>query len=87
MFGQLLTGGFGDYFAGPNHVLPTGGTARFFSPLSVDSFIKKSSFIYYTENALADAKSDILNLAQAEGLTGHANSVEVRFKEGENNAV
>jgi histidinol dehydrogenase len=77
----------GDYFAGPNHVLPTGGTARFFSPLSVDSFIKKSSFIYYTENALADAKSDILNLAQAEGLTGHANSVEVRFKEGENNAV
>jgi histidinol dehydrogenase len=77
----------GDYYAGPNHVLPTGGTARFFSPLSVDSFIKKSSFIYYTRNALADAKSDILNLAEAEGLTAHANSVQLRFKEGENNAV
>lgn len=72
----------GDYFAGPNHVLPTGGTARFFSPLSVDSFVKKSSFIYYTEPALRGAKDDILTLAGAEGLTAHANSVAVRFKGG-----
>ena len=68
----------GDYYAGPNHVLPTSGTARFFSPLSVDSFIKKSSFIYYTENALQSAQEDILRLARAEGLTAHANSIEVR---------
>lgn len=68
----------GDYFAGPNHVLPTGGTARFFSPLSVDSFVKKSSFLYYTKEALAGAKKDIVMLANAEGLTAHANSVEVR---------
>lgn len=69
----------GDYFAGPNHVLPTSGTARFFSPLSVDSFIKKSSFIYYTEPALSDAKDDIIKLAETEGLTAHANSIKVRF--------
>lgn len=68
----------GDYYAGPNHVLPTSGTARFFSPLSVDSFIKKSSFIYYTEEALQSAQEDILRLARAEGLTAHANSIEVR---------
>lgn len=68
----------GDYFAGPNHVLPTGGTARFFSPLSVDSFIKKSSFIYYTKDALSAAKNDIITLAEAEGLTAHANSIKVR---------
>lgn len=70
----------GDYFAGPNHVLPTGGTARFFSPLSVDSFVKKSSFIYYTEEALREAKDDIVKLAETEGLTAHANSVKVRFE-------
>ncbi len=70
----------GDYFAGPNHVLPTGGTARFFSPLSVDSFVKKSSFIYYTEDALREAKDDIVKLADTEGLTAHANSVKVRFE-------
>lgn len=70
----------GDYFAGPNHVLPTGGTARFFSPLSVDSFVKKSSFIYYTEEALCEAKDDIVKLAETEGLTAHANSVKVRFE-------
>lgn len=70
----------GDYFAGPNHVLPTGGTARFFSPLSVDSFVKKSSFIYYTEDALREAKDDIVKLAETEGLTAHANSVKVRFE-------
>ncbi len=68
----------GDYFAGPNHVLPTGGTARFFSPLSVDSFVKKSSFLYYTKEALAGAKDDIITLADAEGLTAHANSIKVR---------
>ena len=68
----------GDYFAGPNHVLPTSGTARFFSPLSVDSFIKKSSFIYYTKDALKPAQEDIIKLAQTEGLTAHANSIEVR---------
>ena len=70
----------GDYYAGPNHVLPTGGTARFFSPLSVDSFIKKSSFIYYTSSALDSAKDNIITLADAEGLTAHANAVAVRFK-------
>ena len=74
----------GDYFAGPNHVLPTSGTARFFSPLSVDSFVKKSSFIYYTENALDKDKEDIIRFARTEGLTAHANSIEVRFEETEN---
>ena len=69
----------GDYYAGPNHVLPTSGTARFFSPLSVDSFIKKSSFIYYTEEELKKAKDDIITLAETEGLTAHANSIKVRF--------
>lgn len=69
----------GDYYAGPNHVLPTSGTARFFSPLSVDSFIKKSSFIYYTQKELEKAKGDIINLAETEGLTAHANSIKVRF--------
>ena len=70
----------GDYYAGPNHVLPTNGTARFFSPLSVDSFIKKSSFIYYTEDELKKAKDDIIKLADTEGLTAHANSIKVRFE-------
>ena len=68
----------GDYYAGPNHVLPTGGTARFFSPLSVDSFVKKSSFLYYTKQALDPVKNDILALAEAEGLSAHANSIRVR---------
>ena len=70
----------GDYFAGPNHVLPTGGTVRFFSPLSVDAFIKKSSFIYYTQNALQEAAQDIVTLARTEELTAHANAVEVRMQ-------
>lgn len=70
----------GDYFAGPNHVLPTGGTARFFSPLSVDSFIKKMSFISYTQASLNAACDDIIRLANAEGLTAHANSIAVRRK-------
>ena len=71
----------GDYFAGPNHVLPTSGTARFFSPLSVDSFIKKSSFIYYTEAALRADRDDIVRFANTEGLTAHANSIIVRFED------
>ena len=70
----------GDYYAGPNHVLPTSGTARFFSPLSVDSFVKKSSFIYYTPEELKNAKDDIMLLAETEGLTAHANSIKVRFE-------
>lgn len=69
----------GDYYAGPNHVLPTSGTARFFSPLSVNSFVKRSSYIYYTQPALADAKDDIVLIAEREGLTAHANSIKVRF--------
>lgn len=69
----------GDYYAGPNHVLPTGGTARFFSPLSVASFLKKSSFISYTRDALKSAREDILAIADSEGLDAHANSIKVRF--------
>lgn len=71
----------GDYFAGPNHVLPTSGTARFFSPLSVDSFVKKSSFIYYTEDALKKDAKFIEEFAKKEGLTAHANSITVRFED------
>ena len=69
----------GDYYAGPNHVLPTSGTARFFSPLSVDTFTKKSSFIYYTKDALEAASGDIVTLAEKEGLTAHAGAIKVRF--------
>lgn len=68
----------GDYMAGPNHVLPTGGTARFFSPLSVDDFIKKSSVISFSKEALAALSEDIILFAQAEGLTAHANAIRVR---------
>ncbi|MEG0570344.1 MAG: histidinol dehydrogenase, partial [Oscillospiraceae bacterium] len=77
--GEYAPESLGDYYAGPNHVLPTSGTARFFSPLSVDSFIKKSSYLYYTREALEKGKDDIILLAQKEGLTAHANSVKVRF--------
>ena len=73
----------GDYFAGPNHVLPTSGSARFFSPLSVDSFVKRSSFIYYPEEALRGAAADIERIARQEGLDAHANAVAVRFAEQE----
>ena len=73
----------GDYYAGPNHVLPTSGTARFFSPLGVDSFIKRSSYTYYTEQALREAKEDIVLIADREGLTAHANAIKVRFEEEE----
>ena len=71
----------GDYFAGPNHILPTGGSARFFSPLSVDDFVKKSSIIYYSREALREVKDDIISFAKAEGLTAHANSIAVRFED------
>ncbi|MBQ0058873.1 MAG: histidinol dehydrogenase [Lachnospiraceae bacterium] len=71
----------GDYFAGPNHVLPTNGTAKFFSPLGVDDFIKKSSVINYSREALAEVHEDIEAFAKAEGLTAHANSIAVRFEE------
>ncbi len=71
----------GDYMAGPNHVLPTNGTARFFSPLSVDDFIKKSSIIYFNEEALGELKDDIIRFAKAEKLTAHANAIEVRYKD------
>jgi histidinol dehydrogenase len=70
----------GDYIAGPNHVLPTSGTARFFSPLSVDDYIKKSSYIYYGENALKAEAGKIVTIANTEGLTAHANSILVRFE-------
>lgn len=71
----------GDYYAGANHVLPTGGTARFFSPLSVDDFIKKSSFIYYPKEELQRAAGDIIRLAETEELTAHANSIRVRVED------
>lgn len=70
----------GDYMAGPNHVLPTSGSAKFFSPLSVDDYIKKSSFIYYSEEGLSKVKDQVITLADTEGLTAHANSIKVRFE-------
>ena len=80
--GEYSSEPLGDYFAGPNHVLPTNGTAKFFSPLGVDDFIKKSSIIYYSREALEPVHKDIMAFAQAEHLTAHANSIRVRF-EGE----
>lgn len=77
--GKYCPEALGDYFAGPNHTLPTAGTARFSSPLSVDDFIKKSSFTYYTDRALSKACGDITCFAETEGLTAHARSVSVRF--------
>ena len=73
----------GDYFAGPNHVLPTNGTAKFFSPLGVDDFIKKSSVIYYSREALEEIHEDIIQFANCEQLTAHANSIAVRFEKKE----
>ena len=78
--GEYSSEPLGDYFAGPNHVLPTNGTAKFFSPLSVDDFIKKSSIIYYTREALEAVHTDIEAFAKAEQLTAHANSIAVRFE-------
>lgn len=69
----------GDYFAGPNHTLPTSGTARFSSPLSVDDFVKKMQYTYYTKRALEKAQMSVSNFAKKEGLTGHARSVDIRF--------
>ncbi len=79
--GQYAPEPLGDYYAGPNHVLPTSGTARFFSPLGVNSFEKRQSFIYYTEDALCQAKKDIVTVAEREGLTAHANAVKIRFED------
>ncbi len=78
--GEYSSEPLGDYFAGPNHVLPTNGTAKFFSPLSVDDFIKKSSIIYYSRQALEPVKDDIIKFAESESLTAHANSIRVRFE-------
>ena len=81
--GEYSSEPLGDYFAGPNHVLPTNGTARFFSPLSVDDFIKKSSVVYYSREALQKIHKDIEQFAKAEQLTAHANSIAVRFEKGD----
>jgi histidinol dehydrogenase len=78
--GEYSSEPLGDYFAGPNHVLPTNGTAKFFSPLSVDDFVKKSSVIYYSREALQPVSDDIIRFATAEQLTAHANSIRVRFE-------
>ena len=78
--GQYAPEALGDYYAGPNHVLPTSGTARFYSPLSVYDFVKRSSYIYYTREALENAKDDIILMAEKEGLGAHANSVRIRFE-------
>ena len=77
--GEYSSEPLGDYFAGPNHVLPTNGTAKFFSPLEVDAFIKKSSIISYSREALSKVHEDIEAFAEADGLTAHANSIKVRF--------
>ena len=79
--GEYSSEPLGDYFAGPNHVLPTNGTAKFFSPLNVDDFVKKSSIIYYSREALEPIHKDIEKFAGAEQLTAHANSIKVRFEE------
>ena len=79
--GEYASEPLGDYYAGPNHVLPTNGTAKFFSPLSVDDFIKKSSIIGYSREALERVHKDIEAFAEAEHLTAHANSIKVRFEE------
>lgn len=78
--GEYSSEPLGDYFAGPNHILPTNGTARFFSPLNVDDFLKKTSIISYSEDALSRVHKDIELFAEKEGLTAHANSVKVRFE-------
>ena len=79
--GKYSSEPLGDYFAGPNHVLPTNGTAKFFSALSVDDFIKKSSIVYYSKSALQEIHKDIIQFASSEQLTAHANSIAVRFEE------
>ena len=83
--GALFLGAYspeplGDYYAGPNHILPTGGTAKFYSVLNVETFMKKTSIIAYTREALADAADDVIKMAEAEGLGAHANAIRQRFK-------
>ena len=79
--GEYSSEPLGDYFAGPNHILPTNGTAKFFSPLNVDDFMKKTSIISYSRQALEKVHGDIETFAESEGLTAHANSIRVRFGE------
>ena len=78
--GEYSSEPLGDYFAGPNHVLPTNGTAKFFSALSVDDFVKKSSIISFSREALEPIHEDIIKFAVSEQLTAHANSIQVRFE-------
>lgn len=80
--GEYASEPLGDYFAGPNHILPTNGTAKFFSPVNVDDFIKKTSIISYSREALERVYKDVALFAESEGLTAHANSVKVRFEDG-----
>ena len=79
--GEYASEPLGDYFAGPNHILPTNGTARFFSPVNVDDFIKKTSIISYSRQALEKVHNQIETFAKSEGLTAHANSIKVRFED------
>jgi len=81
--GNYSTESLGDYFAGPNHVLPTSGTARFFSPLNLSDFMKKSSIISYSKDALAKVKDDVILFAESEGLGAHANAIRVRFQDNQ----
>ena len=78
--GEYSSEPLGDYFAGPNHVLPTNGTAKFFSALCVEDFLKKSSIVYYTKDALRAVSDDIVSFAKSEQLTAHANAISVRFE-------
>ena len=78
--GRNVPEALGDYFAGPNHTLPTSGTARFSSPLGVDDFVKKSSFLYYTREALGEVAPRIADFAEREGLHAHARSVTIRYE-------
>ena len=77
----------GDYYAGPNHILPTGGTARFYSVLNVETFMKKTSIISYTREALAEAADDIIAMAEAEGLQAHANAIRIGRRSSCNKTV
>jgi histidinol dehydrogenase len=79
--GRYCPEALGDYFAGPNHTLPTSGTARFSSPLSVDDFVKKSQYIYYTKDALEDVYKKVAFFAEKEGLSAHGRSARIRFEE------
>ena len=81
--GRNVPEALGDYFAGPNHTLPTSGTARFSSPLGVDDFVKRSSFLYYSPDALGRVADRVIDFAQREGLDAHGRSVAIRFEKGE----